>query len=175
MDRVDNETMTQDVEARLWSEIGQVRFGMLGLSGRSAGGHFQPMTAFCEPETREIWFFTRQDSAVARETGESADALFVVQAKDLNFQASIRGTIRVRHDQAHIDRHWNPMVAAWFPGGKRDPLLTLLRLDVADAEIWITQGGPLKLAWEITKAFATHTTPDVGKHAHIDLTGTRAT
>jgi general stress protein 26 len=32
---------------------------------------------------------------------------------------------------------WNRYVAAWFPGGKDDPKLTLLRLDAENAEIWI--------------------------------------
>ncbi len=163
-----------EAETRLWSEIGHARFGMLGLAQHSSGSHFQPMTAFGEPDTREIWFYTRRDSALARAVADDgADAVFLVQSKDQDVQASITGSLRVKHDQAHIERHWNAMVAAWFPGGKQDPMLTLLRFEARDAEVWITQGGPVKLAWEVSKALATHKTPDVGDHARVELTASR--
>ena len=161
---------SQNTETRLWSEIDHARFGMLGLTGPSPAGQFQPMTAVCESDTREIWFFSRTDSQLAREIGEGADAVFLVQAKDQDFQAAVTGRIIVRHDQAYIDRHWNPMVAAWFPDGKHDPKLTLLHLSATRANVWITQGGPLKLAWEVGKAIANHTTPDLGDRETVDLT-----
>ena len=43
----------------------------------------------------------------------------------------------VDNDRAVIDRLWNRYVAAWFPGGKDDPKLALLRLDPERAEIWV--------------------------------------
>lgn len=36
-----------------------------------------------------------------------------------------------------VDRLWNPFVAAWYPAGKDDPTLLLLRFDPAQAEIWL--------------------------------------
>ena len=39
-----------ELEVRLWKEVEQVRFGMLGLVGDAPRQHFQPMTAYCEPE-----------------------------------------------------------------------------------------------------------------------------
>ena len=37
-----------------------------------------------------------------------------------------------------IDKLWNKQVEAWFPGGKDDPNLALLRFDIDDAEFWET-------------------------------------
>ena len=38
---------------------------------------------------------------------------------------------------ATIDRLWNRFVAAWYPGGKEDPTIVLIRLDPQSAEIWV--------------------------------------
>ena len=55
------------VEKRLWKELDDARFGMLGLV--DAREHFQPMTIFTEPEHNLIWFFTHDGLAViARDT-----------------------------------------------------------------------------------------------------------
>jgi general stress protein 26 len=68
-----------------------------------------------------------------------------------------------------MDRYWNAVVAAWYPDGKDDPQLTMLRLDCADAEVWISDDGPVKFAWEIAKANATHQPPDAVGRAHLDF------
>ena len=34
---------------------------------------------------------------------------------------------------------WNPFIAAWFEGGKDDPKVRLLRMDPADAHVWLNE------------------------------------
>jgi general stress protein 26 len=41
------------------------------------------------------------------------------------------------NDPATIDRLWNPIVAEWYEG-KDDPKLALVRFDVEDAKIWLS-------------------------------------
>jgi general stress protein 26 len=160
---------TQELEERLWKEVKKGRFGMLGLVGGAPIQHFQPMTAFCEPEAGEIWFFTRDDTDLARAVAGGADAMFIVQAKDQDVQACIGGRLEPRPDRERVNRYWNPVVAAWYPGGRDDPHLTLLRLDAREAQIWLSEHGPLKFAWEIARANASHTEPDVGRSETLNL------
>ena len=154
-----------DLAKRLWSEVDKVRFGMLGLS--ETRDHMQPMTAFCDKERGSIWFFTKTTTDLARKVGAGHMAMFCVMAKDQEFQACIGGELAPDHDPAKIDAFWNPMVAAWFPEGKGDPELTLLKLTPQDAQVWVSRGGPLKYAFETAKANLTHTLPDVGEHKPI--------
>jgi general stress protein 26 len=155
----------KDLEKRLWSEVDKARFGMLGLTeGRS---HFQPMTAFCDKERGAIWFFTRKDTDLARQVADGHYAMFTVMAKDQEFQACIGGELVPDHDRAKIEAFWNPMVSAWFPEGKDDPELTLLKLTPEDAQVWVSRGGPLRYVFETVKANLTHTTPDVGESAPV--------
>ncbi|HWU15651.1 MAG TPA: pyridoxamine 5'-phosphate oxidase family protein [Caulobacter sp.] len=155
------------VEKRLWKELDEARFGMLGLM--NAHQHFQPMTLFAEPESGQVWFFTRQDTDLARRASGEAEAMLIVQSRDQAFQACLGGVLSTARDTARIDKYWNPVVAAWFPEGKDDPALTLLRLDARDAELWISKGGPVRFAWEVAKANLTDSPPDLGDKAHVKL------
>lgn len=153
------------VEDRLWQEIERHHTGMLGLVGETA--HYQPMTAFVEKDARRIWFFTRTDTDLAREIGAGRQAMFVYQQRDL--QACIGGELALSHDPARIDKYWNAVVAAWYPNGRDDPHLTLLRLDCADAQVWISEAGPLRFAWEIAQANAGHREPHLGGRTRLDF------
>jgi general stress protein 26 len=138
---------------------------MLGLT--QANQHYQPMTAFAEPEAGALWFFTRDSTDLAKAVGDGAQAMFIVQAKDQDLQACLGGALSLDHDRARIDKYWGPMVAAWFPEGKDDPRLTLIRMDLSDAAVWLTEGGLIKMAFEIAKANITKTEPDLGDHATV--------
>lgn len=61
------------------------------------------------------------------------------------------------------------MVAAWYPDGKDDPRLALLRFDVEDAELWVTDAGPIKVAFEVARANLGDRQPDLGDRAHLNL------
>lgn len=152
------------VERRLWDEIERHQVGMLGVVGADVH-HTQPMTAFVERDSEQIWFFTRADTGLARQVGEGHAAMFIFQQKDL--QACVAGELTLQHDPSRIDKYWNAVVAAWYPGGKSDPLLTLACLDCSDAEVWISQTGPAKFVWEIAKANATKHQPDLGGRANL--------
>jgi general stress protein 26 len=157
----------KDVEQRLWKEIEHQRTGMLGLVGRPEVSHFQPMTAFAEPQSGRIWFFTRADTDLVQDLGREGQAMFVFQQKDV--QACLGGRLSVDNDRARIDKYWNSVVAAWYPQGRDDPLLALIRLDLADGQVWISDAGPLKFAWEIARANATGDQPDVGGRANLNF------
>ena len=154
------------VEKELWRELERSRCGMLGAE-HVLRGHFVPMTAFAEPESGKIWFYTNRSSDLAGAGERGAPAVFIVMAKDQELQACIRGELRSSSDSLHRDKYWGPMVAAWFPKGKEDPNLTLLCLICEDADVWVSDAGRLKFGWEMAKANLIGSTPDVGGHVHL--------
>lgn len=100
-------------ERRLWKEIDDARFGMLGAP--ATGEHFQPMTAFAEPEDNVLWFFASDDNDLIKAVKNGQDrAMFIVQSKDQDFQACIGGRLSEDRDPERIERYWNPMVGAGF-------------------------------------------------------------
>jgi len=155
------------VQTRLWDELEKHPIGMLGLVAAEPH-HFQPMTAFLDRPESQLWFFTYKDTELADAVATGASAMFVVQ-RDKDLYACIGGSLRQDHDATRMDRYWNSVVAAWYPEGKDDPRLTLLRLDCADAEVWIQSAGPTKFAWEIAKANATRNEPELGGRTSLNF------
>jgi general stress protein 26 len=156
------------VEKKLWSEIEDTRFGMLGPVGGDHD-HLQPMTAFVEPESGTIWFYAQKDSALAETASQGVQAMFVFMSNDHQMQASIRGTLHASLDVLHRDKFWNAAVAAWFPKGRDDPGLAMLSLACDDARVWVSEGGALKFGWEVAKANLTGGRPDLGGEIHLQL------
>ena len=156
------------LEERLWKEIDDARFGMLGLAG-GAPHHMQPMATFGDKAANTIWFYTTKSSDLFQDTGASHDAMLCLMAKDQEFQGCIHGRLSPSHDKAKIDEYWSPFVSAWFPEGKDDPDLTLMRLDLVDARVWASKRGPFTYPLQVLKANATHTLPDVGGKADLQL------
>jgi general stress protein 26 len=65
-----------DIEQRLWREIGKGTTVMLGLTGEPAQ-HFQPMTAFSDADERDgVWFFARKDNDLVGQVGQGHAAMF---------------------------------------------------------------------------------------------------
>lgn len=156
------------VEKKLWSEIEDGRFGMLApVAGRRE--HFQPMTAYAEPEAGKLWFYTSTDSDLVTAASSGVEAMFVFMSKDRKLQASIRGQMRATLDAMHRDKFWSPVVSAWFSKGKDDPHLTMLCLDCQDAQVWLSEVGTVKFGWEIAKANLTGAMPDVGGMTKLKL------
>jgi general stress protein 26 len=128
-----------EIEKRFWKELDDSPFMMLGIEG-ARDGATQPMTANFRDEDREagrLWFFTANDHDLARALGKSDRAIAAYAAKGHDLFASLRGTLVADNDRATVDRLWNAVVAQWYEG-KDDPKLLLLRFEVDDAKIWLS-------------------------------------
>jgi general stress protein 26 len=129
----------REVEEKFWRALDDSPFVMLGVEG-ARDGATQPMTAIFEDRDREagqLWFFTARDHDLTRAMGQSNRALGSYAAKGHGLFASLRGTLQLVDDPVTVDRLWNPVVAQWYEG-KDDPKLALIRFDVDDAKIWLS-------------------------------------
>ncbi len=153
-----------EVQERLWKAIDDDHTGMLGLTHDQH--HFQPMTAFVERDTNTLWFYTRTDTDLAQSVAANGgDAAFIFL--DRKLQACVDGRLSLSRDRDRIERWWNAHVAAWYPEGKDDPALILLRMDVDEAAVWLSEGGVIKYAIEVAKANLGKSTPDVGERRDV--------
>ena len=164
----DEDLNPADLRERLWKEIEQARIVMLGLVGGEPH-HMQPMAAFGDKEGDAIWFFTKKQTDLVHQTGASHDAMVCIMAKDMEFQACIHGKLTEDIDRSKLERYWSPFVSAWYPEGKDDPDLTMMRLDPHDARVWVSTRGPITYPLEIAKANAAHRLPDVGGKQDVKM------
>lgn len=138
----------REIEEKFWSELKSSPFIMLGIEG-ARDGTTQPMTAQFEDQDRDaglLWFFTANDHNLVRAIGQANRAIGAFSAKGHHLFASLRGTLTLTNDRGTIDRLWNPIVAEWYEG-KDDPKLILVRFDVENAKVWLSDvSGFLKPA-----------------------------
>lgn len=138
----------REIEEKFWTGLKNSPFIMLGIEG-ARDGATQPMTAQFEDRDREagqLWFFTANDHDLVRAIGQANRAIGAFSAKGHDLFASLRGTLTLIKDRGTIDRLWNPIVAQWYDG-KEDPKLILVRFDVENAKIWLSDfSGFLKPA-----------------------------
>ncbi len=157
-----------EAEKEFWKHLKSSNTGMLGLD--QPGYHNQPMTGFREEETGTIWFFTRDDTDFARDVAVGGQTgMFTYQSKDQQVYACIHGDLSIDQNRERIDKYWNPVLAAWYPEGKDDPHLTLIRFDGDDGRVWVSKKGPVGFMFEIAKANLTKTLPDAGGVADVNL------
>jgi general stress protein 26 len=151
----------QELTSKFWKALASDRTMMLGLDGVE-DGHTRPMTAQFENDQSPLWFFAAKDHALTQKIGPRQRAIATFAAKGHDLFATVQGTLSVNTDRAVVDRLWNRDVAAWYPQGKDDPNLVLLRLDAQQAEIWLHEsslfaGAKLLLGADPKKEYAENT------------------
>jgi len=76
-----------------------------------------------------------------------------------NSYVSISGPARLVHDREKIDALWSPAMSVFFPQGKDDPNLVLIRVEIERAEFW---DGPGTLVGKMLYLAAAAITGDPG-------------
>ena len=121
----------QEVAEKFIGKLKDSPFVMIGLE--NGGEHSEPMTAqIDDDQPNTLFFFAGRDNRLA--SGGRAMAQFAAKGHD--FFACLDGEVSTDDDRAQIDKLWSKQVEAWFPQGKEDPNLTLLRFDIDSAELW---------------------------------------
>ena len=76
---------------------------------------------------------------------------------------SVRGTARIDRDRATIDALWSPVQNVFFPQGKEDPDLVVLRVRVRDAAYWESAGNFIARALDFAQGMLSREPRDLGK------------
>ncbi|NJC34335.1 general stress protein 26 [Sphingomonas jejuensis] len=138
-DKKSNDEIRRD----MWEKMADSPYLMVGLTGSEQ--HSEPLAAQLDKDQVDrIYFFVGKDNRIAG--GGDAMAQFVSKGHD--FFACLHGTVVQDNDRAMIEKLWNKQVEAWFDGGKDDPNLALVYLDIDSAELWETDisiSGRLKM------------------------------
>jgi len=150
--------MDKAIREQFWQHFEKSPFCMVRLEG--SGDHAEPMTAQLDRDAHHaFWFFTTRDNRIAA----GGRAMVQVATKGHDVFACLAGTIVEETDRAVRDAHWSNAAEAWFPEGRSDPAVVMLRFEIADAEVWTSDTGivgkfRLMTGMKVEPA-------DVGKHA----------
>jgi general stress protein 26 len=152
-----------ELKRDLWKKMSQSPFVMVGLTGE--GQHSEPLTVQLDKDQVDtLWFFVGKENRLAK--GGPAMAQFVSKGHD--YFACLAGTVQIHSDFAMIEKLWSRQADAWFPGGKNDPNLALLRFDIQGAELWETD---MSISGKLKMLFGGKIEPsEEGSHARVAST-----
>jgi general stress protein 26 len=154
---------TAQLKKDLWKRMSDSPFVMIGLT--ESGEHSEPLTVQLDKDQVDtLWFFIGKDNRLAK--GGKAMAQSVSKGHD--YFACMAGTAQVHNDFAVIEKLWSRTADAWFPGGKNDPNLALLRFDIDSVELWETD---ISLSGRLKMLFGGTIQPsEEGSHAKLGTT-----
>lgn len=127
--------------------------------------HARPMAVADLRRDADAYFFTHRGSPKVGEIADDSNVTLTFQA-GRQF-ASVYGRISAVSDRALVEKLWKEPFKIWFPGGKNDPDLVVLRFEAESGEYWDNAGmGGLKYAFEAAKAYVSGEKPAVDDKVH---------
>jgi general stress protein 26 len=122
------------------------------------------------PFEGELWFFTRMDAPSVTDTGEPTSVNVIYTNTPKALYISVSGMATIMRDLNMMEELWQPRLKAWFPYGLDDPQLSLIKVEVTQAEYWDGPDNPVQELVGFVRSFAQGERFDPGKNETLDLT-----
>jgi general stress protein 26 len=117
----------------------------------------------------EAYFATDKRSPKITEIQQDPNVLVTFQSA--SEYACIAGTATVVQDRALVERLWSDAWRVWFPLGRDDPNLVLLKVTPKTGEYWDNSGlEGLKYVFEGLKAVVQGRRPETDASQHAKVT-----
>src|SRR5436190_8746892 len=124
-----------DVE-KLAKLIKGIEVAMLTTEDDDGTLRSRPMQTQTEAFDGTLWFFTSVSSHKVDEVNREHRVNLSYADPANHRYVSISGLATVVRDRSKVDALWSPALKAWFPKGKDDPDVALLKVVVTRAEYW---------------------------------------
>ncbi|QRR01884.1 pyridoxamine 5'-phosphate oxidase family protein [Dyadobacter sandarakinus] len=165
---MEKEFQAGDAAKKLKSLAGDIRFCMY-TTYKDGRIESRPMTTQDIDAEGNVWFFTSRNTDLGEETsGKEAVTLIYSEPKE-NTYVSVSGFAEIVDDEQKKEELWNVMSKAWFPGGKDDPNLVVLKVTTEEAAYWDSSSSQMVVFFSMIKAVVTGTTPDGGERGTLNL------
>jgi general stress protein 26 len=163
-------TQIADADARqkLWDMIQGIKVAMLTSQD---GGHLRsrPMVAAQKDFQGELFFFTRASAHKVDEVGGQAQVGVSYADADHQNYVSLSGSAAVVRDPAVVHAHWSEAMRTWFPKGKDDPEIAILKVSIEQAEYWDAPSSTMVYIYGYAKALATGRAPHPGANEKLKI------
>ncbi len=98
----------------------------------------RPMAVIEVDYNGTLWFFTSLQSKKVQEIEKDPEVHLAFAHPGKDSYLDIRGRASIETDRKSIEEKWNPIIKAWFPEGKSDPNLCLVKVKTDEAHYWDT-------------------------------------
>ncbi len=153
---------------KMWDMMKAINFAMLTTEDDD---HLRarPMVAAQSGFDGTLWFFTRASSHKVGEVQQDHRVGVTYADPHKQDYVSLSGRAQLVRDKTAIDAHWGEAMRTWFPKGKDDPDIALLKVDVAMAEYWDAPNSTMVHAYGYLKAVVTGEAPHPGGNEKVSF------
>ncbi|MFC5411590.1 pyridoxamine 5'-phosphate oxidase family protein [Larkinella bovis] len=148
--------------------IDTIRIGMLTTLDEHGNLVSRPMAVMQMDENGDLWFFTKEHSPKTDQIGTNYKVnVAFADVSDASY-VSVSGTAEEQRDRAKIEELWSPMAKPWFPDGKEDPELVILKVHIETAQYWDSTSSRMVRLFEMARAALTGDTYQEGENKLVE-------
>jgi general stress protein 26 len=160
----------EDDLGKLREMVKDIDFCMLTTVDENGGLHSRPMSSNGDIDSDgDIWFFTSTSSHKVSEIAKLPKVNLSFADPDNQRYVSVSGKAQLVRDRKKIDELWRPEFKIWFPEGKDDPEVALLRVNLEKAEYWDSPSSTIGYALSFVSSLITGKEPDMGENKKLEL------
>ena len=160
----------EDALQKLRELVKDIDFCMLTTIDENGDPHSRPMSSNgdIDPDG-DLWFFTNVSSHKVSEIENSPKVNLSFADPDNQRYISITGEARMVRDRQKIEELWRPEFKIWFPKGKDDPEIALLRVNLQKGEYWDNPSSTIGFALSFVSSLVTGKQPDMGENKKVEF------
>jgi general stress protein 26 len=132
--------------------------------------HSRPMSSNGDiDQNGDIWFFTSASSHKVSEIQKLPKVNLSFADPDNQQYISISGNAQLVRDRDKIEELWRPEFKMWFPEGKDDPDIALLRVSLKKAEYWDSPSSTVGFMLSFVSSLVTGKEADHGENKKLEF------
>jgi general stress protein 26 len=149
--------------------IDNVNVAMLTTIKENGEFYSRPMNTMDFDKEGNLFFYSDEHTPDVHDVKVNNRVSVTYTNPENNTYIALNGRLFLIEDQAKINKLWVPACKAWFPEGKTDPNLTLIKVEVLKAEFWDTAESDMVVMFNLLKAIVKGKTYDQGEHETINF------
>lgn len=154
---------------KLKTLINEVNVAMLNSLRANGEFYSRPMNTIELDDDANLYFFSDEHTPDEHDIAINNNVSVTYTNPENNTYIALSGKLYLAHDQDKIEQLWIPAMKAWFPKGKTDPRLTLIRVEVLKAEYWDSSASDMIVLFNLIKAIVKGEKYSEGDHEQIDF------
>ena len=150
--------------------VKEIDFCMLSTVDENGDLHSRPMSVNGEIDPDgDLWFFTNANSHKVTEISTRPKVNVSFADPDNQHYVSISGKAQLVRDRNKIEELWKPEFKMWFPEGKDDPEIALIRVSLEKAEYWDSPSSTIGYVLNFVSSLLTGKEADYGENRKVQF------
>lgn len=160
-----------DTKEKFIDMLGRFDNAMLVTHSQTHDLEARPMAVAQVDEGGGVWFVTDRQSGKMIDLAANRNVVVTMQSS--NEFLTMVGRAEIHDNREKVHELWQTNWKVWFPEGKDDPSIVLLRIDPEQGEYWDNSGlSGIKYLFKTGKAYVkgerAETDPDINASVSLD-------